>query len=219
MAHSYNNLAHSLSRCEPPDRVEAEKAQRACVQLWRQLASDFSSVPEYHGQLGNALNTLGFLLKATDDRLAESRDVLAEGLRHERVALEAYPNSPTYRRNMRFLLGNLANASLRLGDAAAAAQAADQLAPFDENGGTAYEAARTLVEAAAQAGQRRSSDRADPAAAEGYVRRAVALLRESAKKGYATAKRLEDDRAFEALRARADYQQLLKELGGGTGPG
>ena len=77
----------------------------------------------------------------------------------------------------------------------------------------AYDAACTLAECISIAHQREQRDDAQrQAAMRRYADRAMALLRDAVAKGWKDTAQMKKDTDLDALRPRADFQQLLNEL-------
>src|SRR5262249_45322449 len=114
------------------------------------------------------------------------------------LELDEGPNRPTFRLSRAVNLAQLGQDQQATTEVEAVLQAgpptADRL----------YDAACVFALSAGKAG--------DPAVQERYAARAVALLRDAVAKGYNKVAHLKKDSDLDALRQRADFQQLLADL-------
>jgi serine/threonine protein kinase/tetratricopeptide (TPR) repeat protein len=105
---------------------EAEKAYTEASAIQEQLVVRFPNVPEYHSDLGATLNNLG-MLACDRGYFQKSRQYLEKAVVHQRLALQANPQQPTYRWYLRNHYFNLAETVLRLDEYASAADAAEEM--------------------------------------------------------------------------------------------
>lgn len=126
-------------------RVKAEKASRQALGLYKKLAADSPTVPEYQSGLGGTLDKLAGILHDRGE-LAEARKLLEQAISHQQAALEANPRHPPYQQLLRNHYSVLAETLLRLKDHAGAAKAAQAMAGVRPGNATnAYEAACYLA--------------------------------------------------------------------------
>jgi tetratricopeptide (TPR) repeat protein len=240
LANSHNSLGYVLEDDGQPAAAEAEYQQ--ALQLFKELTDDFPRVAEYDSLTAMTLNNLAWLTMARAERataellflsLPESGGargsvgfalagagwqllhqdqhsgacrLLQEAIGRQKAALQRDPGNPAYPDRLADHYRNLARAALYLGDHANAAEAADLLHRLvPERGDDCCHAARFLARCAALAAR-------DGGPARSYAERAVRLLREAAERGHAPGSDLAEDADFAALRARPDFQALLRQL-------
>jgi hypothetical protein len=162
-------------------------------------------------------NTVSLLaeLQIPQGRLAEARQNLEKAVRHQRAALELYPS----RRALARLLGShyeaLAETLVRLGEHAAAAQAAAELPLCFPAGASKFrQAAGFLARCVplAQQDQTVLAEKRD-ALAKAYGDQAMLLLRKGLrqKPGY-DAELLKKDPDLASIRSRPDFQDWVREV-------
>jgi tetratricopeptide (TPR) repeat protein len=96
--------------------ADAETAYRRGAELWRHLAADFPTVPDYRRQLGVSHGNLGALLTATgrpEKALAAHREALAI----VKQLADDFPSVPDYRNDLAISYHNLAVQLTRSGHA------------------------------------------------------------------------------------------------------
>jgi tetratricopeptide (TPR) repeat protein len=216
--------------------TDAEREYRQAVDILGRLTRQFPAASEYQLTRGWTLSNLGQLLFTRSElgepgqgvdlllapasgnawaavgpvararaALGEAADCFGEAIVAQEAARGPSPQDLSLRQFLRSDYRFRAECLLRLGRPAEAAAAAEQLPRFFPDGpDDCYTAATLLVRCAYLAGQQGQSN-------DDYPRRAVVLLEQAVTKGYRNAKALED-RFFEPLTRRADFQQLLKRL-------
>jgi serine/threonine-protein kinase len=211
LARGHSNLAVILKETGRTGAAEAEV--RDARALLKRLAADFPAVAEYQAGLANALNGLAELANGRRQYAAACR-LLAEALPACRAALRSNARHPLHRGVFRENRQTLAEARLGLGEHARAAAAAEEAAasgydPGNDLAGAARVLARcvALTEKDAQLSENKRR-----ALARGYADRAMVLLRQAVAKGYQDAEGMKKDKALDALRPRADFQELLAGL-------
>jgi serine/threonine-protein kinase len=194
-------------------RKEAEGACRETLDLYKALAAELPAVHDYQAGLANVMIGLADLTLGRKDYPA-ARRLLEEARPHLQTALEANPRHPFYRvvycENRQMLAATL----LDLGDHAAAAEAAADLARVAFNpAGDAYKAAGffsrcvPLAEKDAKLPEAKRKD-----LAKSYADWAVEALRQAVAKGYKDAAHMKKDKDLDPLRGRDDFRKLLTEL-------
>ena len=192
---------------------DAEACLNDALTIRRGLVASPHAAPALHNSLAVTLGLLGELLRDQHQYLA-SCDPLKEALPHHEVALTAAPRNPYYLGPYRDNRHNMAASLIELGDYAAAAIATNQflqtrLDPPKDS----YVAARLLAQCANLAGRdgklaqgRRTQE------SERFANEAMELLLEAIAKGFKDADQLRKDDAFDVLRSRQDFQELLGQL-------
>jgi serine/threonine-protein kinase len=211
LARSHNNLAILLKDTGHPKPAEA--AYRDALQLQKRLTDDLPTVPDYQNDLGNTMDGLAELLHARR-QYAAARQLLEQAHPYLHKALDTNPRHPVYRmcfcENRQLLAGTL----LELGEHAAAAEAAADLArvafkPADD----AYNAACffcrciPLAEHDANLPEARRQE-----LAKSYAEQALATLQQACANGYKDVGHLQKDKDLDPLRNRDDFKKLLAEL-------
>jgi tetratricopeptide (TPR) repeat protein len=211
LAWSHNNLGALL--VDLGKRVEAEAAYRAALKLQEELAAQHPAIPQCHNDLAGTLVNLANLLRQ-QQHYTQARELLEQAEPYHQAALKTNPSHPTYRRFYRNNRGILAEIQTGLGEHAAAARTAEQLASFGVEPATdAYNAACVLALCVPLAEKDIKLPEAErPKQAHTYGDRAMALLRQAIAKGYQDAAYMKQDADLKPLHARPEFQQLLKEL-------
>jgi serine/threonine protein kinase len=192
---------------------EAEAYWHDALAIRKALAAGPRATPASHYLL---VRTLAYLGEAghVQKQFRLSRDLLQQAIAHEKAALKAAPQNPSYlafyRQTRRFLAQTL----VKLGDhAAAAAQAARWLEIGSDPANDSYQAACLLAQCAALAAK-------DPKlplkqrtlASDTYVNRAIELLASARKRGFKDLSRLQANRDFDLLRSRKEFKELLAQI-------
>ncbi len=209
-----NNLGAALDEAGRP--ADARAAFGEAVAVHEALAAAEPGVPDYQSDWGDSLANLAALLGKQKD-WAGARPLLEQAVAHQQKALRSNPRNPTYRKRLREQYGKLGDALVRLDDhAAAAAVARDWGRDFAGDAAQTYDAAALLARCVPLAEKDARLPNARRAKlARGYGAEAVALLRQAAGRAEGREK-LKTDRAFDPLRGREDFGQLLR---GGAAPG
>jgi serine/threonine protein kinase/tetratricopeptide (TPR) repeat protein len=215
LALSHNNLGvwwYAAGRLEA-----AESAYRAALILYQQLAADFPASADYQNNLAVTLGNLA-QLHCKRQEFAAAVPLLEQARPHHQAALKDNPKNPNYRQFYRNSLVVLAESRLRLADHARAATTAGELARFGiDRAADTYSAACclcrcvTLAETDARIDEARRRE-----LAQTYADRALALLRQAVASGHRDAARMRTEPALGPLRCRAEFNQLLSDLGGKT---
>ncbi len=182
--------------------------------VWEKLHADVPASPTNQVGLVWTLVHLGRIADIRKD-FQQARTYLerAEGYRAAAPGLMARePNGPGA---VRFLALFLAKTLLNLGDHAAGAARADELARVEkpEGADNAFNAACYLARCSGLA----AADPALPAdrrtaRADEYAARAVAHLKTAATRGFENRKAFREDADLAPLHGRGDYNQLLREV-------
>jgi serine/threonine-protein kinase len=218
LATTHLNLGILLRDTAQPQ--EAEAAYRDALDVYKRLATDFHAVPEYQNDVGNTLDELAELARRRKDYPA-ARRLLEEAEPYLKKALDTNPHHPFYREVYSDTRRVLAATLLELGEHAAAAEAAAELARV------AYDPAHDAYKAAcffARCIPLAEKDAKLPEArrkelAQSYGDRAVQALRQALAKGYKDAAHIQKDTDLDSLRGRDDFRKLLAELEKGAGKG
>jgi tetratricopeptide (TPR) repeat protein len=211
LARSHSNLGLLLA--ELGKGTEAEAAYRAALKLDEELATQHPAIPDYRHELAGTLVNLADLLRQ-QQHYAQARALLKEAEPHHQAALKTTPSHPGYRlfyRNNRVVL---ALTLTGLGEHAAAARTAEQLASLGVSPATdMYNAACVLALCVPLAAKDTKLPEAErPKQARAYTDRAMELLRQAIAKGYQDIAHLKKDTDLDPLRSREDFKKLLAEL-------
>jgi serine/threonine protein kinase/Flp pilus assembly protein TadD len=160
---------------------EAEAAHQQAITQMKRLQGHAPGSADDLNSLGGALHNLGEL-RLTDGDPAEACRLVREAINHEKAALAINPRHSQARDFLRNHDTLLSTALIRLGDHAQAAQTAEEIAELSPGHSlNATVAADLLFQCSELA--RKDNDLPEPRrreAAEGYLRRARALLRSTA---------------------------------------
>jgi serine/threonine protein kinase/tetratricopeptide (TPR) repeat protein len=214
LATSHYNLAHQLADTDRPG--EAEQHYRRALEIREKLAADFPTVATYQHLLGGTLHNLASLPQ-NQKNPAKARQFFERAVQHQQRAFQTNPKHMGYRQFLGLHYSGLGEALLALGEHAEAARTAAE-APrlYPNSWQECVRAAEFLArcmplvekDARLTEDQRRTL-------AQRYAHQAVAWLREAVARGCKDAAPFTKPRAFDPLRSRADFQQLMKELAGG----
>jgi serine/threonine-protein kinase len=202
LARAYYNLANLYLTTGPA--AKAAPAYRSAFALFDRLAQVHPEVVSYALDSGACCGNLGH----ADLQRGAPKDALVwfdRALERLRRGLEKEPRHAPGRQYLLNAQSGRATALvqlLRLGEATEQAReaAGDPNAPSD----VLYNAACVYALAA------RASAK-DPRRADAYATRAVALLRQTAARGFPQGADLHQDTDLESLRSRADFKKLLGE--------
>jgi serine/threonine protein kinase len=211
LAKTYNDLCALLPNIGRLD--EAEAAGRAALALRQKLTAQFPDFPDYANELAGTLVNLAVVKHAAGND-AEARKLLEQARPHHERALQANPGHPAYRLFFRNNRGLLCLALVGLGDHAAVAATAGELANFRyQPSSDCYDAACYVSRCIALAERDAKLPAAERRAlADRYAAQAVTLLGQAVRAGCRNAARMRQEKALAPLGGRADFQKLLAEL-------
>ncbi len=193
--------------------AEAAKAFQQARELREALVADYPAVVEFTIRLGNTLQSQAELALARGD-LREARALLERAIGLQRAALKRVPKDPMVPGFLAEHYRTLAEALLRGGDHAAAAQAAADLAGVaPERPDGSYQAACLLGRCVrALPKDQTLADAKRQELTQSYGDQAARLLREAVQRGFKDLEKMKTDGDLEPLRGRTDFQQILAEL-------
>jgi tetratricopeptide (TPR) repeat protein len=195
-------------------RSESESTWRQAVEIAKRLVQQAPNDSDYRSQLASVLHGLGSYLLGQQKRLDEAQQDFEEAIRHQRLALQSRPSNYLYRQELANHYESLAWVLVIVGNQALAAQTAEELAKlFPGSAQGCYRAAKLLALCVAQdQNDTRLSPKERAAAVEAHAHRAVELLQQACARGFADSQELRESSAFQSLRSRADFQNLLRSL-------
>ena len=170
------------------------------------------TLPQYASEQGVAAHQLALHL-VVQNLPAKARPLLEEAATAQRAAIKLAP-APQYKERLAEHLKLLKDVLFQLDDYAAAAATTDELLALKPSGDPGrHEAA---AEALARCATLAATDAKLPEdkrkeASQGYADRAMAELQSAVKEGFKDVKELKK-KPFEALRERADFKELVKQL-------
>jgi serine/threonine protein kinase len=206
----YNLACHLVDTNRPE---QAEQTYRLALDRLERLAADFPAVPEYQHLLGGTLHNLGNLPHIRTDP-TKARPFFERALQHQQRAFETNPKHPGFRQFLGLHYGELAEVLVELGEHAEAAKTAAEVPRlYPDSWQECHQAATHLArcvplaekDAQLTEDQRRTL-------AQAYADQAVARLREAVAKGCTDPAQLTKPAAFDPLRGRADFQELVRTL-------
>jgi serine/threonine-protein kinase len=211
-ARTQNNLGYVYVDVGPAD--EATRLFDSSVATARQLVADHPDVTAYRNTLAGGLVGLGEMLNRKGEA-TRARAAVSEAVREFRTLIDADPRNNEYRVRYGVTAKTLAGLLQAAKDhAALAALAADLGRLTSEPADDRLEAAGWLAGCVKLA---RDDPKLSPVAkafrAERYGAASVEQLRGAAAKGFKAPSKLRAAR-FEPVRDRADFKQLVEELGG-----
>jgi serine/threonine protein kinase/tetratricopeptide (TPR) repeat protein len=211
VATGYYNLAIQLEQSEQDQ--EAEAAYRQARELFERLVADFPAAPDARSILGAVLNNLS-KYPGSRGELAEARLLAEQAIEHQGLALKSNPRHPVYRQYLGNHYRTLAGILVLLGDHAEAAKIAVE-APrlYPDSWQECVRAAEFLARCVPLAEKdARLPDDQRRTLAQAYADQAIAWLRDAVAKGCTDAGQLTKPKAFDSLRGRADFQELVRTL-------
>jgi tetratricopeptide (TPR) repeat protein len=190
---------------------DADAALAAALPLWEGLQADAPASPAHHAGLIATLVRMGAVADARKD-YSRALAYLERADRLRAASPGLLDRDPTGPPAGQALVAYLAQVRLALGDHAAAAARADELAGIAAPNGAvgAYNAGCYLSRCSTLAARdpALSPDRR-AALAEEYAKRAVSHLRTAVSRGFKQAKLFDTDADLAPLRGRPDYQDFL----------
>ncbi len=194
-----------------PDAIGAfRKAQELLEALMRKHPNNL----DYAYILGLNLDSLGMTLKETG-RLGEATAVLEKAVGHQKTAYGKAPKVRHYRNALNKQYRHLAEAYRAAGRAAeAAAVSLERRELWKGNGRELVGVAGDLARAARVVGRDKAALATEERAErDRYHDLALETLRQAVAGGYKDGAALQRDAAFELLRPRADFQELVRGIG------
>jgi serine/threonine-protein kinase len=219
LARNHHNLAALWERRNRPR--DAEQAYGYAIDLQQGLVKEFPKVVVYRSELGKTFGHLAELL-FQQGRLADARRNGEQAVEHQLAALKLRPGQAAYGRALAHNYRVLAKTLVRLGDHAAAAQAAVEIPRHIPPAEGIYRLAAALVASCVPLAEKDPALPAEKreALAKAYGDQAVALLRQALLQGLSLhADQLKGDPNLAALRSLADFQKLIQELQQAAQPG
>jgi tetratricopeptide (TPR) repeat protein len=233
-----SSLYLSLAEVKKPS--EAAAAFQKCLNLRRQLVTDFPDVSVYHSDLGNALNNQAFVLKgeaqqaqgleviiqaagpnpcamlATLLRQAAYKQAeawLSEAIGQHRAAIDAETENTDYRGFLRDSYYNLCDLEVRLGNHQRVAVVAEEFPKLFPDDYAEYRLGAEFLTRCEMLATRdsRLSKAERQQVADQYGRAAVKLLRQAMQKGFKKPDYLKQP-FYDSLRQRDDFKELQQEL-------
>jgi eukaryotic-like serine/threonine-protein kinase len=204
---NHNNLATLLTTLDQAE--EAIQNRRRVVELEDKLVQAFPRVVEFRGDLARSLHDLAKQLFDNEDE--------AEGIRYAGLAVQRQEDliklKPADRAvqqvlvQYRFTQMTMLVETGAYADAAAAASEAAKAARDEHRLAAILARCAGLAQKDNKLPEARRSE-----LAQGYGDRALELLRRARHAGFKDLASLNNNKDFDPLRARADFQQLVREL-------
>jgi serine/threonine protein kinase len=186
--------------------VEAQQVFEQARDVFDSLVRDYPRVPDYRSEFAVSLRAMADLCLRREEP-QQARSLLEQAVASQRAALETNPDYRPFRVRLLEMNEDLAKAHLALKSVAGAAAIAEEMARTDPGGGQGhYVAAAVLARCAGL-----TTEQSD-GLASAYADRCLELLKEAIRLGYPDVSRLRTDSAFEAVRARPDFQAIVKAL-------
>jgi len=204
MGNALKNLGAALASAG--NLAAAEENWNQAQNVLSKLSNDYPAVADYHALLGMTFGNLGWL-RTEQKNWLEVRRMISEGLKQMRWALEANPENPDYRRELRNQYRDLAETLLHLSDHAAASEAASNLAAvYPGQAQYSYYAACFIARCVPLA-------RNDVKATQTYIDKALVFLAQVAATATSDLKRLPNEaEVFRPLQALPKFQQTLSRI-------
>jgi tetratricopeptide (TPR) repeat protein len=207
----HHEMAAQLSAVGAPF-AEVEAELRHVVEASRVLAKEVPDSPQYASEQGVAAHQLAHHL-LVQNLPSKARPLFDEAVAAQRAALKLAP-APQFKDRLGEHLKELRDVLFQLDDYAAAATATGELLalkPADDPG--LHEAA---AEALARCATLAATDAKLPedkrkGTSQGYADRAMVELQSAVKGGFHSVRELKK-KPFDALRERADFKDLVKQL-------
>jgi tetratricopeptide (TPR) repeat protein len=199
LAEACGNLSDHLCRTDP---AKAKAFADEAIQVLKGPADARDGViPEYVGvSLGTAYLQLS---SAQNGEPKRALVAVEQAIKYHKLALESYPESNRYQRNLWDDYSRYADLLIGLDDLDRAADAAEELPRIDPRRAKSYPQAAMYLTRCAQ----RSKDKGPD-----YGRRAVEVLRKAVQNNRAPSRKMLENDVFKPLRNREDFQRLLESL-------
>ena len=178
------------------------------------LLQEFPQDAKFQGDLAMIQGNRGWLL-TQQKRWKDARPELEKAVALAELALKPNPADPTARETLRGAYRDLTNACLNLGDHVEAAHHAHRFADaYKKTREDYYLAAANVARCIPLARKDATLNEKDrDSTAQRYGEQCLELLRQAIAKGYANAKQIGGNTAFDPLRSHAEFQRLVKLLG------
>jgi tetratricopeptide (TPR) repeat protein len=219
LANTYNSLGNVLEHTASLN--EALSAWQCAEELLRKLIAERPGVAAYQGDLGLTVSNQG-LVYFKQGKLAAARTQFQQAIEHLRAALKPNPEHAVYRQILRHQYQNLAEVLVQSGEHMAAAEAARALpSVLGASSQESYFAACFLARCVPLAGNDSRCTVAErKALTQQYADRALDLLHDAVRKGFADREALQKQSGeiLRPLAERADFRELLQQLAAKTQP-
>jgi tetratricopeptide (TPR) repeat protein len=205
-----NNLGALLAASNRPK--EAEAAFREAVTAHEKLVTAEPGVPDHESELSSTLGNLATFFGNQED-WSSARPLLEQAVTRQRKAFQSNPRNPDYRKRLRSQLDKLGDVLVQLNDHEAAAAVAQEWSQaFPDDAAHAIDIAELLARCVplAEADTRLPTTRRNELA-QVYGAHAIGLLRQAIGRAE-NLEKVRTDHAFDPLRGREEFQQLLREV-------
>jgi tetratricopeptide (TPR) repeat protein len=206
-----NALAAVLDKAGKHD--EARAAFVEATELFRQLVKESPDRSECQNQLAVTLTNLGRQFHERRE-FVQAVPYLTEAHGHHQRAVAANPRNASYQHALITNRSTFARVAVELGDHAAAAEAAEELArAAPDKPKEIYDAVCILARCVSLAElDTQASTRLNTELPRLYADRAMALLRTAVERGFNNPDKLRTDTNLDTLRQRADFEELMTQL-------
>jgi len=211
LATTYVSLAGTYR--DPKSTEEAEAFYRKGLSHYARLTSEHPQMLGYRFGYGQALHKLADLLHDRG-RLEEARPIARQAIQRLSDAYAANIRNPDYRAAISRAYWTLCAIELDRKNHREAARAVREYRRIEPNGfEEALESARFLCRCARLSREDQSSSATDRVAmARAYTDQAMEALRSAGRDGFRDVNALKAARTYEPLRARDDFQQLVRYI-------
>jgi eukaryotic-like serine/threonine-protein kinase len=194
-------------------KAELERALRRAAENRSSLTRDFPNTPSNFEKLSSSLKRLAILANARGD-LTEARGLQEQAFGGARAALALAPGNAEFLKSAATCGNDVIETLIRLREHQAATKTASLLVSLQpDSGQELFRAGSVLARCATlAANDLRLSNSRRAELANAYAVQAIAMVRESQKKGHREFQSLRKDASFESLRARPDHAALLADL-------
>jgi tetratricopeptide (TPR) repeat protein len=174
------------------------------------IIRDLPNTPYHFGKLAESLTKSAAMATARGD-LAEARRLLEESLAARRAALALAPGNAAFVKSAASVFAELSETLIRLKDHQAASKIAVELASLSGDGGRETLRAGSFLSRCVRlaTADPELTDTRRAELAKMYADQAVAMVRESLKKGPHDLEALRKDASFDSVRDRPDFSSLF----------
>jgi serine/threonine protein kinase len=205
------NLAYVLEKAGRP--ADAVKALGQAADVRHALTKHLPNTPYHFDARAKLLARLAkHALGRTD--FAEARRFREEALADSRAALALAPKNVELLASARTAYSELVESLIRDGNHAAAARRTDELVVLSPDSGAGFVRVASMIAKCVllATGDERLPKSRRTEMAKKYSDRALDLLREAAHHGIQDSQSLKNDRSFDVLQSRTEFQEILARL-------
>jgi eukaryotic-like serine/threonine-protein kinase len=216
LAKTWNSLG-ALLLTNSMNLAEAEEYFKKAAREFEGLAAQSPDATDYHFEAGKVLANLGWQSLRKHQQPQSAQPYLRKAAEHLARAIKGNEANAEYRQALSFVYENLADDLIQLGDHAGAAEAVENMLTYGSSSDRdRYLAARLLARALTCSKNDAVRTADEQLRNERYAARCLQLLQGIDFRKYTPNPSIREEKTFEVLAGRPDFDKLLSNGDKGT---